>query len=101
MNGTLLANDVAFADFHPTWRGRRKTNVLRLTSDHGAVPDSIPPTDGYVPFDHDVGANHTIVSDGNSSANNGMGTDLNSRATLRPRTDDGSQVNHFKALPLP
>src|SRR6266480_1637979 len=77
MNGTLLANDVAFADFHPTWRGRRKTKVLWFPSDHGAVPDSIPLTDGYFPFDHDI------------------------RANPRPRTDDGSQVNHFKALLLP
>src|SRR5207249_3078978 len=52
MNGTLLAYDVAFADFNATWRGRRKTNVLRLTSDHCTVPDSIALTDGYFSFNH-------------------------------------------------
>src|SRR5438046_10704349 len=70
MNGTLLANDVAFADFHPTSRGRRKTNVLRLTSDHCAVLDSIAPTGGYFSFNHDVSADHAIVGDGDGVTEN-------------------------------
>src|SRR6266481_8650446 len=82
MNGRLLANDVAFADFYPAWRSRRKTNVLRLTSDDCAVPDSIAPADGYFPFNHDISADHAIVSDGNGAANKAVRTDLNVRANL-------------------
>src|SRR6266480_5117591 len=93
MNGTLLANDVAFADFHPTWRGRRKTNVLRLTSDHCAVIDSIAPTDGYFSFNHDISADHTIVGDGDGVTKNAVRTDLNVGANLRARPDDSSRVN--------
>jgi len=84
MNGRLLANDVAFADFHPTSRGRRKTNVLRFTSDDCAVPDSIASADGYFPFNHDISADHAIVPDGNGATNNAVRTDLNVRANLGP-----------------
>src|SRR5207249_1289966 len=93
---TLLANDVALADFDPTLRGRRKTNVLRLAPDYCAVPDSIAPTDGYFALNHDIGADHAIVSDANGTTNNAVRTDLNVRANLRPGTDDGSQMNHLK-----
>src|SRR6266705_2884204 len=88
MNGTLLANDVAFADFNATWRGRRKTNVLRLTSDHCAVPDSIAPTDGYFSFNHDISADHTIVGDGDGVTKNAVRTDLNVGANFRARPND-------------
>src|SRR5438094_6446143 len=84
MNGRLLADDVAFADFHSTSRGRRKTNVLRFTSDDCAVADSIASADGYFPFNHDIGADHAIVRDGNGAANNTVRTDLNVRANLGP-----------------
>jgi len=86
VNGRLLANDVAFADFHPTSRGRRKTNVLRFTSDDCAVPDSIASADGYFPFNHDISADHAIVPDGNGPTNNAVRTDLNLRANLGPES---------------
>src|SRR5438270_1052039 len=96
MNCAVLANQILLADFHSTSGGGRETNVLRLTSDNRAVPDSIAPTDGYFPFNHDICADHTIVSDGNGATNNAMRTDLNVRANLRTRTDNGSQMNHLK-----
>src|SRR2546430_15208527 len=92
MYRTMLADDVAFADFHATWRGWRKTNVLRLTSNNCAVPDSIAPSQGYFPFNHDICADHAIVSDGNGATDNAVRTDLNVRANLGTRTDNRSQV---------
>src|SRR6476660_7509637 len=84
MNGRLLANDVAFAYFHPTSRGRRKTNVLRFTSDDCAVPESIASADGYFPFQHDIRADRAIVPDDNGATNHAVRTDLNVRADLGP-----------------
>jgi hypothetical protein len=55
---------------------------LRFTSDYCAVPDSIASADGYFPFNHDIGADHAIVPDGNGATNNAVRTDLNVRANL-------------------
>jgi len=95
MNCAVLANQILLADFHSTSGGGRETNVLRLTSDHCAVPDSIAPTDGYFPFNHDIAADHAIVADSNGATNNAVRTDLNARGNPRTGSDDGGQVNHL------
>jgi hypothetical protein len=96
VNSAVFTNQIFIADFDPASCFFRKANILRGTSDNRAVSDSIASTDGYFPFHHDISADHALVRDGNGATNNAVWTDLNVRANLRPRTDDGSAVNHLK-----
>ena len=100
MNGDVLADDIAAADFDSAARPGPETQILRRAADDRAVPDEIIRPKPDRPFDDGVRLHDRSGPDLDFIADAGVGADLDpSRQPGRRTHDRGrnefSQHAHF------